>query len=72
MTSASECVHPASQNITAYLPGGTSGTRKDAVASARFRSERLMTTRPTQMASAFPTDHQSRGALLRIARLRIE
>jgi hypothetical protein len=72
MTSASGCVHPESQNITEYLPGGTSGTRKDAVASARFRSERAMRTRPTQMVSAFPTDHQSRGALLRSARSTIE
>jgi hypothetical protein len=72
MTSASGFVHPASQNITVYLPGGTSGTRKEAFACARFDSEEPITTRPTRKASAFPTDHQFRGEGLRIACSTIE
>jgi hypothetical protein len=72
MTSASAYVQPASQNITAYSPEGMSGTWKEAVACARFDSGSSIAIRPTRRASAFPTDHQSCGALLRIARSTIE
>jgi hypothetical protein len=72
MASASGFVHPASQNMTVYVPGGTSGTRKEALAGARFDSEPPITTRPTRKASARPTAHQFRGEAMCIARSTIE